>query len=479
MKTKTCFMIFCLVLFLFIMRTDKPPNALASTEKIPISITFNADVWGAQEELFNVLNILSEYNIRSTFFFLGKYAELRPDILMLVFNKGHEIGARSYDHSRRLIDMTKSEQKSDIERTVNLIINAVGQRPLGFAAPGYFYNNDTLQVLKDLGFLYSRSARGALHVSNDLSIWKWQNETKEGINYVGVFSNQRPFVYDQGLYEFPITYSLNYSPFNLTSGLNPIWWERINGTDIILSDGSWFEELQWNQSKCLDVLKYGLRQQIKYGMPLVISLSPHLIGKVEWILVLEEFINFALENNAIFLTLNELLNWWFNKACVRLYMQTPNQIINLGKSAKIFINIYVLRGEIYNVTIIHNFDGLPQNISPTGKIVGNKLIWYFDKLKDNLTISYTITPQYSSLLSPGVTFKHMTLSRHFSFFATLNSSSLISNVISNFMEFYVQISPLIFWAIGVFILMLMITVFRILYKKIKFVQESSWFSLSY
>jgi hypothetical protein len=457
----------------------RPSNASILIEKIPVAITFNADVWGAQEELINVLNVLDKHGIRSTFFFLGKYAELKPDVLRLVFSKGHEIGARSYDHSRRLIDMSESEQKADIERTVNLIMNAIGQRPIGFASPGYFYDNETLRVLKDLGFVYDRSARGALHVSNDRSFWKWQNETKGGINYVGIFSNQRPFIYDNGLYEFPITYSLNYSSFNLTSGLNPMWWERINGTDIILSDASWFEELQWNQSRCLDVLKYGLRQQIEFGMPLVISLAPHIIGRAEWISVLEEFVEFASENNVVFLTLNELLDLWFSGSCVRLDKRISSQIVTLGEDVKVSIRIYILRGEINNVTIIDNFDGLLRDITPIGRVVGNKLIWHFDKLRDNFTISYSMTPQYSSFFSPEVTFKYMTVSRYLSFFATLNSNNLISTIRSNSVELYVQINPLIFWVMEIFIVMLVIFGFKILYRKIKIVQEGSWPKLSY
>ncbi|MEM2896837.1 MAG: polysaccharide deacetylase family protein [Candidatus Bathyarchaeia archaeon] len=474
MKIKPRSILICFMTVLMLVQMCKPLSALASIDKIPVAITFNADVWGAQEELVNVLNVLDEHDIRATFFFLGKYAELEPEALRLVFSRGHEIGARSYDHSRRLIDIDENEQKADIERTVNLIVSAIGQRPIGFASPGYFYNNETLNVLKNLGFVYDRSARGALHIPNDRSYWRWQNETKRSINYVGVFSNQRPFIHDQGVYEFPITYSLDYSSFNLTSGLNPIWWEKINGTDIILSDATWFEELRWNQSRCLDLLKYGLRQQIEFKMPLVVSLAPHIIGRVEWIWVLEEFIDFALKNNVVFLTLNELLNWWFGGSCVRMVKQISKQTTIVGEDVNILIHIYVLKGEIYNVTVTDEFDGLLRSVSSGGQIVGNKLVWHFDKLNDNFTISYTMNPQYSSFLTQGVTLKYMTISRHLSFFATINSDDLISIIRSNPVELYVQINPLLFWMAILLVIILIISASQVLYRRIKLVQGADF-----
>jgi hypothetical protein len=82
---KTRLILLCFILVLIVIKMGRPSNASILIEKIPVAITFNADVWGAQEELINVLNVLDKHGIRSTFFFLGKYAELKPDVLRLVF----------------------------------------------------------------------------------------------------------------------------------------------------------------------------------------------------------------------------------------------------------------------------------------------------------------------------------------------------------------------------------------------------------
>lgn len=470
---KVYLMAFCIVI-LIMVQVNNP--SIASIDKIPVAITFNADVWGAQEELISILNLLDKYHIRSTFFFLGKYAELEPNALRLVFNEGHEIGARSYDHTCRLIDMSIDEQKADINRTVNLIFNAIRQRPIGFAAPGYFYNNETLYVLKELGFMYDRSARGTLHTPNDEPYWIWQNEAKMGIKYIGVFSNQCPLIHEQGIYEFPITYSLNYSPFNITSGISPIWWEKINGTDIMLSDATWFEELQWNQSRCLDVLKYGLNQQIEFGTPLIVSFAPHIIGKAEWIWILKEFINAALKTNkVIFLTLNELMNWWFNGSCLRIVKETSKQTVSLKENFKVLIHLYILRGEIYNVTVTDEFNGILLDVNPKGQVIENKLIWHFNKLNHNFTISYVMIPSYLTFLSPKITFKHTTISRELFISPTLlNSESLMHSIRSNAVKLYVQMNPIIFWSMVIFVTVLIIFLVFKIYKKIKLIQEKSW-----
>lgn len=45
-----------------------------------------------------ILNILDKYNIKATFFLLGKNMEKYPDIVKMIINKGHKIGDHSFNH---------------------------------------------------------------------------------------------------------------------------------------------------------------------------------------------------------------------------------------------------------------------------------------------------------------------------------------------------------------------------------------------
>lgn len=47
-----------------------------------------------------VLDELDKYNAKATFFCIGKNAELHPDILALVRQRGHSIGNHTYSHNK-------------------------------------------------------------------------------------------------------------------------------------------------------------------------------------------------------------------------------------------------------------------------------------------------------------------------------------------------------------------------------------------
>ncbi len=45
-----------------------------------------------------ILDLLNEYNIKATFFVLGKFAEQYPEIIKRQAKEGHEIGNHTYSH---------------------------------------------------------------------------------------------------------------------------------------------------------------------------------------------------------------------------------------------------------------------------------------------------------------------------------------------------------------------------------------------
>ena len=51
-----------------------------------------------KQGLPRLLNLFEKHNIKSTFFFTGYYSERSPESLLLVKNKGHEVGGHSYSH---------------------------------------------------------------------------------------------------------------------------------------------------------------------------------------------------------------------------------------------------------------------------------------------------------------------------------------------------------------------------------------------
>lgn len=65
-----------------------------------------------------ILKVLDDYNIKATFFMLGKNAEMYPEIVKEVYDKGHKIANHSYGHDykylyRNLDNLIKDIYKCD------------------------------------------------------------------------------------------------------------------------------------------------------------------------------------------------------------------------------------------------------------------------------------------------------------------------------------------------------------------------------
>ena len=69
-----------------------------------------------------VLDVLDRYQIRATFFMMGRNVERYPAVARQVLDRGHEIGNHSYSHPK-LIFMSPQHVREEIERTDQLLRN--------------------------------------------------------------------------------------------------------------------------------------------------------------------------------------------------------------------------------------------------------------------------------------------------------------------------------------------------------------------
>lgn len=75
-----------------------------------------------------LLNILSENEVKATFFMVGYNIEEYPYIVKKIYNEGHDIGIHSYGHTNYSL-MSFDDVLKDIDKCSNLIYNAIGKRP--------------------------------------------------------------------------------------------------------------------------------------------------------------------------------------------------------------------------------------------------------------------------------------------------------------------------------------------------------------
>lgn len=81
-----------------------------------------------------ILDILKKYQVKASFFVLGRKVELYPEAVRKIAADGHEIGNHGYDH-KVLPLKSPSDIKVEIKRTEDLILSLTGKKPALFRAP--------------------------------------------------------------------------------------------------------------------------------------------------------------------------------------------------------------------------------------------------------------------------------------------------------------------------------------------------------
>ena len=137
-----------------------------NTENNNVTLMFNV-YWG-NEYIDSILETLKSYDIKTTFFVGGIWAEKYSDILQKIVADGHEIGNHGYLH--------KSQDKLDYQQNQDEILNnhkliksLTGIEMNLFAPPSGAFSDTTLQVAKNLGY-------STIMWTRDTIDWRDQNE---------------------------------------------------------------------------------------------------------------------------------------------------------------------------------------------------------------------------------------------------------------------------------------------------------------
>jgi len=81
-----------------------------------------------------VIDILKQYNIKGTFFFLGRNVERYPELYQQTLNEGHSVGNHSYSHLKGW-KSKNNEYIDDIELASTLINSNLFRPPYGRIKP--------------------------------------------------------------------------------------------------------------------------------------------------------------------------------------------------------------------------------------------------------------------------------------------------------------------------------------------------------
>lgn len=117
-----------------------PTDWRGRTDTSSVALTFDD---GPSEDTPRILDILRAYDLKATFFMLGRQVEAFPEIARTVAADGHEIGNHSYSHPLYLF-RSRTETHLQLERAQRIIFEVTGREPrlarppCGVRTPAYF-----------------------------------------------------------------------------------------------------------------------------------------------------------------------------------------------------------------------------------------------------------------------------------------------------------------------------------------------------
>ncbi len=121
----------------------------APTDKLKIALTFDDGPHATSTP--RILELLKRFNIRATFFLVGKHLEKHPGIALKMVSEGHEIGNHTFSHSL-LYASTKNRIRDEIQRTDALLRNIDGVEPRFFRPPAGFFTKQVLDIAEQSGY---------------------------------------------------------------------------------------------------------------------------------------------------------------------------------------------------------------------------------------------------------------------------------------------------------------------------------------
>lgn len=118
-----------------------------STEDKKVAISFDA-AWG-EEKTDEILKILEDHNVKTTFFLVGYWVDKYPDRVKQIYDAGHEIGNHSNTHPH-MSELSSAQISQELAALSDKVEAITGTRPTLFRPPyGDYDDQVVLQARKD------------------------------------------------------------------------------------------------------------------------------------------------------------------------------------------------------------------------------------------------------------------------------------------------------------------------------------------
>lgn len=145
-------LIFALVYWIRILFNEQSsdlPIYKVDTDKKEIALTF--DISYNERNIDEILDILDKYNVKATFFVVGKWIDKNEEVVKKIHKNGHEIGNHSYSHTD-FNKISEEEIKKELETTSKKIKNITGEDVKIFRPPYGELNENGVKTCELLGY---------------------------------------------------------------------------------------------------------------------------------------------------------------------------------------------------------------------------------------------------------------------------------------------------------------------------------------
>lgn len=129
--------------------TRELPVYNVDTKEKKLSISFDA-AWG-RANTEGILDILDQYDVKTTFFLVGFWAEKHPDLVAELIARGHEIGNHSATHPH-MNSLSEGQIREELRRCSDLVKSITGQPTTLFRPPYGEYNDSVVRVSRQEGY---------------------------------------------------------------------------------------------------------------------------------------------------------------------------------------------------------------------------------------------------------------------------------------------------------------------------------------
>lgn len=112
-------------------------------------------LYGGRRGVWRLLDRFDLHGIKASFLVSGSAAEYFPSAVKEIHSRGHEIAGYGYSSDRLLDALTPVEAKEDVQKTLKILADTTGTKPVGWVSPELRPGDGTLSVLAEEGLMWN------------------------------------------------------------------------------------------------------------------------------------------------------------------------------------------------------------------------------------------------------------------------------------------------------------------------------------